>query len=284
VSNEVDRAPGGWIGLRHLPHDSDLRAVIVSLIVCLVCSAAISLTVSLLHPYKEANRARERRARIEQIVASTPGLAELVEDDAGAQLEVRIVDLETGERVEGVDPEDFDPVAAARDPELGVAIPPEADVAGLGRRARHGLVYLVRSQAGPGLIVLPVEGTGYVSTMRGYLALEPDLRTIRALSFYEQSETPGLGGEIENPEWLDQWAGKRAFDADGRVRIAVATPGDESTAADRIHRVDGISGATRTGAGVTRMLRFWLGPWGYGPTLSRLADETAAPEAGEGRG
>ena len=50
-----------------------------------------------------------------------------------------------------------------------------------------------------------------------------------------------------------------------------------------VHRVDGISGATRTGLGVTRMLRFWLGPWGYGPTLSRLADETAHREGGETR-
>ncbi len=283
MSDEVERTPRGWIGLRRLPHDSDLRAVIVSLIVCLVCSAAISLAVSALRPYQEANRARERRARIEQIVAATPGLAALVEGDSATQLEVWLVDLETGERVEGADPEVVEAVAAARDPELGVAIPPELDVAGLGRRARRAVVYLLRAEAGLRLVVLPVEGQGYVSMMRGYLALEPDLRTIRALSFYEQSETPGLGGEIENPEWLGQWAGKRAFDADGKVRIAVDVPGGESTAADRIHRVDGISGATRTGLGVTRMLRFWLGPWGYGPTLSRLADETAHREGGETR-
>lgn len=40
------------------------------------------------------------------------------------------------------------------------------------------------------------------------------------------------------------------------------------------HEVDAISGATRTGLGVTNLLHFWLGPNGYGPYLARLKEET----------
>jgi len=283
VSDDVDRAPKGWIGLRRLPRESDLRAVLVSLIVCLFCSAAISFTVSLVRPYKEANRAREQRARIEQIVRSTPGLAELIDTGGDAQLEVQVVDLETGRFLPDVDPGGFDPVTAARDPEQGIAIPPEADLAGLGRRARWALVYRVQERGRLRLLVLPVEGKGYVSIMRGYLALEPDLRTIRALSFYEHAETPGLGSEIENPAWLAQWPGKQAFDAAGEIRIAVARGRVDPGAPEALHRVDGISGATRTGVGVTQLLHFWLGPQGYGPLLARLAEERAPGDREDSR-
>lgn len=281
MSNDLEGEPRGWIGLRRLPKESDLRAVLVSLIVCLFCATAISLTVSLTRPYKEANRAREQLRRVEQIIASAPGLADVIETGGDARLEVRIIDLETGREVPPREAARFDPRAAARDPELSVAIPPEADVAGLGRRARWSRVYLVREHGRLRLIVLPVEGRGYVSMMRGYLALEPDLRTIRALSFYEHAETPGLGSEIDSPEWLAQWPGKLAIDADGVVRIAVDRARVDPTAPDAIHRVDGISGATRTGVGVTQLLRFWLGPLGYGPLLERLATETT-PSGREG--
>jgi Na+-transporting NADH:ubiquinone oxidoreductase subunit C len=272
VSDDVKPGPKGWIFLRHLPRESDLRAVLVSLIVCLLCSAAISLTVSLLRPYKEANRAQEQRTRIEQIVRSAPGLAALIETGGDARLEVGIVDLETGRFLTDVDPDDFDPERSARDPEQSIAIPPEADLAGLGRRARWARVYRVLERDRLRLLVLPVEGMGYASTLRGYLALEPDLRTIRALSFYEHSETPGLGSEIDSPEWLAQWPGKQAFDEAGEIRIEVARGRVDRAAPDAIHRVDGISGATRTCVGVTRLLHFWLGPEGYGPLLARLAE------------
>ena len=283
MSGDVKPTPKGWIFLRRLPRESDLRAVVVSLIVCLLCSAAISLTVSLLRPYREANRAREQRARIEQIVRSAPGLAALIETGGDAQLEIGIVDLETGRFLTDVDPEAFDPERARRDPEQSIVIPPEADLAGLGRRARRARIYRVLDRERLLLLVLPVEGMGYASTLRGYLALEPDLRTIRALSFYEHSETPGLGSEIDSPAWLAQWPGKQAFDEAGEIRIEVAQGRIDRAAPDAIHRVDGISGATRTGVGVMRLLHFWLGPEGYGPLLARLAEDHSPDDREDSR-
>jgi Na+-transporting NADH:ubiquinone oxidoreductase subunit C len=120
---------------------------------------------------------------------------------------------------------------------------------------------------------LPVYGTGYISTLRGYLALDADLNTIRGLSFYEHAETPGLGSEIENPRWRELWVGKRARDAAGALRLGVARGAVDPDSPDADFLVDGISGATRTGVGVTNLLRFWLGPDGFGPFLERLARE-----------
>jgi Na+-transporting NADH:ubiquinone oxidoreductase subunit C len=121
------------------------------------------------------------------------------------------------------------------------------------------------------LIVLPVHGSGYVSTLYGHLALDSDGRTIRGLDFYEHAETPGLGSEIETPAWRALWPGKLTRDASGALRVGVAKGKVDPDGPDAAYQVDGITGATRTGIGVTNLLRFWLGPDGYGPYLERLS-------------
>jgi Na+-transporting NADH:ubiquinone oxidoreductase subunit C len=100
------------------------------------------------------------------------------------------------------------------------------------------------------------------------LALEADLTTVAALTILEQGETAGLGARIEEPEWQAQWQGKQVANEEGETVIAVVR-GKAANA----YEVDGISGASRTGNGVTNMLRYWLGDHGFGPFLERLKQE-----------
>jgi Na+-transporting NADH:ubiquinone oxidoreductase subunit C len=132
------------------------------------------------------------------------------------------------------------------------------------------VVHLVLEGARVELVVLPVHGEGFVSTLYGYLALDGDLNSIRSLVFFEHAETPGLGAQIEDPRWLAKWRGKLVRDAEGRIRIRVAPDAVAPDAPDAVHEVDGITGATYTGEGVTNLLRFWLGEDGFGPFLRRL--------------
>jgi len=271
----------GWPGLRRLPPESALRALLVTLLVCAVCSASIALAVSWLRPLQQAHRARDRAARIQQLLASVPGVAALLEAGGPVALEAQLVDLDTGESVDAPDAARLDPRELARDTEGEPALPPERDGAQLGRRQRQGLVYLVRDGAQLRLVVLPVHGAGYASTLYGYLALDADLRTIRGLRFYEHGETPGLGAEIDDPAWLAQWPGTWTRDAAGNLRVDVARGRVDAQGPDAAYQVDGISGATRTSQAVGRLIRFWLGPDGYGPYLARLAaagpDGSATP-------
>jgi Na+-transporting NADH:ubiquinone oxidoreductase subunit C len=194
---------------------------------------------------------------------------------------MRIVDLATGQYTTDIDPATFDPLNAARDPELGMAIPPDKDIAGLKRRSKFALVYLVMEGQDVRYIILPVSGYGLWSTMYGYLALESDATRIVGLRFYQHAETPGLGAEIDNPNWVAQWPGKYVYDRKGNpaievIRGKVAT--DSVTRAsprrgDPRYQVDGLAGATLTGNGVTYMLHYWLGTDGYGPYLTRLWEE-----------
>jgi Na+-transporting NADH:ubiquinone oxidoreductase subunit C len=106
--------------------------------------------------------------------------------------------------------------------------------------------------------------------MWGYLALDGDLETVRSIQFYAHEETPGLGAEIDTERWRSQWQGKRLRDETGALRIRVSKASVAPGSPEFPYSVDGITGATRTGNAVTRIVRFWLGPDGYGPFLERL--------------
>jgi Na+-transporting NADH:ubiquinone oxidoreductase subunit C len=114
-------------------------------------------------------------------------------------------------------------------------------------------------------IILPVEGKGLWSTLKGFLAVEKDGNTIAGLTFYSHGETPGLGGEIDNPTWKESWKGKKAYKGDKPAAMA-----RKGGAKYTDYEVDGLSGATLTCNGVNDMMNFWLGEKGYGNYLSKL--------------
>jgi Na+-transporting NADH:ubiquinone oxidoreductase subunit C len=249
-----------------MSNEDPRKVVAVALALCLVCSVAVSAAAVLLRPLQERNEALALKREILEVAGLyRPG--EKV-DVLFAQVEARIVDLATGEYAADIDPATFDQRKAARDPVLGVPVPPGQDVASIKRRARFAPVYLVREGDRPDLIILPVHGYGLWSTMYGLLALEGDGRTIAGLSFYEHAETAGLGSEITNPRWLGQWEGKSAVDDRGVPRIRVVKGG--AAAADARYQVDGLSGATLTGNGVTNLMHYWLSERGFGPFLERI--------------
>ncbi len=105
--------------------------------------------------------------------------------------------------------------------------------------------------------ILPISGKGLWSTINGYIALSPDCNTVKGVTFYKHGETPGLGGEISKDWFTDNFKGKQIFDQSGKlVSINVAKgkyAGDQPE-----HNVDGISGSTLTGRGVTNFLKIEL--------------------------
>ncbi|MFQ5505140.1 MAG: Na(+)-translocating NADH-quinone reductase subunit C, partial [Planctomycetota bacterium] len=182
----------------------------------------------------------------------------------------RVIDLRTGSPAEGIDPAGFDQHAAAADPERSKPAPPNA--AKVRRIPNNALIYEVVRDDEIQAIILPVEGKGLWSTLYGFLALRPDVRTIDGITFYAHGETPGLGGEVDNPNWKALWKGRKAFDEKWQPRIVVKKGRAGSPEEDPYH-VDGLSGATMTSRGVTHLLAFWLGDDGFGRYLERYRSE-----------
>jgi Na+-transporting NADH:ubiquinone oxidoreductase subunit C len=121
-------------------------------------------------------------------------------------------------------------------------------------------------------VAVPLSGPGLWGPIRGFLALEPDMRTIRGLTFHEQEETPGLGGEIGSERFLRQFAGKRIVGPDGAPGVRLVQEGRSEAA----NEFDGITGATMTGERVQAILN---------GAATEVVDLEAAPrrEAEDGR-
>ena len=238
--------------------------------VCVVCAVFVSGSAVSLRDRQDANRLLDRQRNV--LVAA--GLA--ADDETLASEEVArrfapirqiVVDLQTGDEAPDVDPSTFDQRAATVDPSTSRAAPDKP--AGLSRLPNYALVYELRDADGRlDLVVLPVSGLGLWSTLYGFISLDADVETVRGLTFYEHLETPGLGGEVDNPRWKALWPGRKAFDGD-EVRLEVVK-GRAGSVTDDPYRVDGLAGATITSRGVTNLLRFWLGSQGFAPYLDGL--------------
>ncbi|MEX0818315.1 MAG: Na(+)-translocating NADH-quinone reductase subunit C [Pirellulaceae bacterium] len=258
-----------------MKRDTVVGTFTVAALLCVVCSLLVSGAAVGLRPLQTRNRALEKKRNILEAAGIESGRNAAAVDEAFRRIETRIIDLESGEEVgpETIDPATYDPVAAARDPELSVAIPEDKDLASIKRREKYSLVYLVKSDSGEvEQIVLPVRGMGLWGTLYGFVSIDSDLRTIRGLTFYQHSETPGLGGEVDNPSWKEKWKGKLLFDDGGDVRIQVSKGTVDSGSPQSKYQVDGLSGATITSRGVTNLLRYWFGDHGFGPYLDELRE------------
>jgi Na+-transporting NADH:ubiquinone oxidoreductase subunit C len=255
-----------------MANDSVARTFLVAFLVCFVCSLLVSATAAGLRAKQERD-ARLSQYRevlaIADLMTRGADVAELWEQ----KVVPRMVKLADGSYTDAVEVEEFDQYQAASDSELGRSIPPDKDLADIKRRARYAPVYLIRDGDRFSQVVLPVHGKGLWSTLYGYLALESDLRTISGFGFYEHGETPGLGGEVDNPQWLAKWEGKKVADEQGIPRIEVIKGSVDSDSPRARYQVDGLSGATATSRGVTNLLRYWLGEDGFGPYLERMRAE-----------
>lgn len=253
--------------------DSPLKALIVVLAVSLACSILVSTASISLKPIQLLNQKVERSRNIVALTGLVSPDQALSNEDilqAVEQLDVRVVNIDTGEFDTSVDPDKFNARAVINDPELSVAIPAVDDLARLGRRAHHAIVYFAWEGDELKRIILPIHGQGMWSTLHGLLALEADLNTIAAVTFYEQGETAGLGDQITRPDWQAKWQGRQLFNEQGEVRFRVASGSVAEGSPAARHQVDAMSGATVTGDSVTRLVEFWFGPQGYQTFLKNL--------------
>ena len=252
-----------------LPNDSKKKTYIVAFVLCLICSIAVSSAAVMLKPVQDKNKQLDKQRNI--VAIGNLAQEGMSVAQAFAQVEAKVVDLQTGEYVDGIDAKTFDARAASVDPKQNLVLSKEQDLASIKRRAKYATVYLVKDQQGQlQKVILPISGYGLWSTLYGFLALQGDVNTIIGLGFYEHAETPGLGGEVDNPDWKAQWVGKKAFDDQGNIAIRITKSPVAETDPRAVYDIDALSGATLTSNGVNNAVHFWLGSDGFGPYLQKL--------------
>ena len=261
------------------------KTLLVAFLACVVCGVVVATAAVSLRPVQNENKLIDKRMNI--LLAA--GMYDASQDvnEQFKSIERKFVDIDSGDYVEM--PESYDQRTAAKDPAQSERLSGDVDIAGIKNQAEVAEVYLARGDNGElSRIILPVHGYGLWSTLYGFLALEPDANTVAGLGFYEHGETPGLGGEVDNPKWKALWEGKKLYGDQGEVEIQVIKGTVESNTPNAEHKVDGLAGATLTSKGVSNLLRFWVGENGFGPSLKRMrqgggdvAEATDAVESSE---
>lgn len=257
-----------------MQNDSAIKTLTVAGILCIICSVLVSTAAVKLKPMQDENKKLDikKNLLLSAGLIDSPKVSKDQIEDAFKVVETKVIDIDTGDYVD-MDPESYDQMSAASDPKMSKRIDGSEDYAAIGKREKLSKVFFIKDGARIKNIILPVYGKGLWSTMYGFLVLEPDTTTVAGIGFYQHGETPGLGGEIDNPKWKSTWKGKKVYRADSdnfEPALHVIKGMVEGSTPDAEYKIDGLAGATLTSNGVTGMVKYWLGNSGFAPFLKKL--------------
>ena len=248
------------------------RTIGFASIVCFVCAILVASAAVGLKDKQRENEILDRQKKVLDVAGLLKGNtspdATQIKSTFTDRIAPKLVSLKEG-GCEGEEAAKFDQMKASKDPEKSVVAP--KNKAKVGRLPNCAMVYLVRNESDKNkndTLIIPVEGKGLWSTLYGFIALDTNGVDIKGLTFYKHGETPGLGGEVDNPKWKAKWVGKKAFKPNSPAPVLSVKKGQASR--DDLYSVDGLSGATITSNGVTHLLQFWLGEHCFGPHLKSI--------------
>lgn len=252
-----------------LGNDSLEKTIAIALALCLVCAVFVSLAAVGLKPLQTYNKALDMKKNILD-VAGLLKEGTNIDQAFETQIEAKIIDLKTGDYDDSIDVESFDQRKAAKDPEQNVVIGRKDDIASIKVKSKKAKVYLVKTGGNISRIILPIHGYGLWSTMYGFLALDADGQTVQSINFYDQAETPGLGGEVVNPAWRALWKGKQLYNSESIPVLRLVKGVVDNSKPGSEFQIDGLAGATLTSNGVTNLIRYWMGDEGFAPYLNKV--------------
>lgn len=252
-----------------LNNDSLEKTVAVALALCLVCAVLVSLATVALRPLQNYNKALDMKRNILDVAGLLDDGTD-IDQAFKERIEAKIVDLKTGDYVDSINADEYDQRKAAKDPAQNEVIPVDKDIASIRFKAKYAKVFLVKNGEQLQSIILPVNGYGLWSTMYGFMALDADAQTVQSINLYDQGETPGLGGEVVNPNWRALWKGKKIYGENGEVALALVKGSVDTARADSVYKVDGLAGATLTSRGVSNLVQYWMGGEGFAVYLNKI--------------
>ncbi|MGA9269067.1 MAG: NADH:ubiquinone reductase (Na(+)-transporting) subunit C [Lutimonas sp.] len=217
-----------------MDRNSNLYTFIFAVVMVIVVASALAFTATTLKPLQAENVRKEKM----QNILSTIGVN--VDRDEAGNLFTDYVKQEVAVNADGTENTEVD--AFSIDLMKETKKPAEEQAFPLYIAEKEGKKYYV----------VPLWGAGLWKEIWGYVALEEDKNTIIGASFDHAGETPGLGAEINQSWYEDQYIGKTILDENGNFVSVTAVKGGADP--KDLHAVDGISGGTITSEGVNKML------------------------------
>ena len=265
-----------------MQRDSIANTFIVAVSLCVVCAVLVSSAAVGLRTRQDENKKLDKQKNILLAAGLMEGqeTSEEIEKTYDSRVKPLLINLDSGEVVEGEDPTSFDPIKDAKSGEDDLRIVLDVDPAGIKVRENKEVIYKISDSSGnTQQYVFPIRGYGLWSTLYGYIALDNDMETVNGISYYQHAETPGLGGEVDNPSWKAQWKGKKIYDikeSEGVPKRSVELTVKKGNGMTD-YEIDGLSGASITGKGVENMIKFWFGDKGYLPFIKNTVPTSGTP-------
>ena len=117
------------------------------------------------------------------------------------------------------------------------------------------LPLFVGEKDGKTYYIIPMRGKGLWDAIWGYVSIDKDL-IVEGVYFDHKGETPGLGANINQRFFMDDFQGEEIMNGDALVGITIAKGNNDPTNITKDdHEVDALAGATITGNGVTAMIK-----------------------------
>ena len=121
---------------------------------------------------------------------------------------------------------------------------------------KRKLPLFIAEKDGRNLYVAPIRGKGLWDAIWAYVSVDEDM-IIRGIYFDHKAETPGLGANIKQRFFMDDFIGESLLDIQGNFKgVTVSKTNLDPKNEDKYdNEVDAIAGSTITGDGVTAMIR-----------------------------
>lgn len=220
----------------------NMKTIGYAALMTLIVAISLSLLTSVLRPIQKTNEDLDKKKAILKAVELLPGAD--VEKEYSDRIEAIVVDSIGNLKADG---NAFDIEIRKEDKKQLVD--------------RSFPIFIYTSDTKKKSYIIPMRGMGLWDAIWGYIALEEDLNTIKGVSFDHAGETPGLGAEITQAWFQDQFQGKKLMDAGSNFQFDVLKGRGNSLSE---YSIDGITGATITADGVETMMKEDLGAYsGY---------------------
>lgn len=215
--------------------NSNAYTVTYAVIMTLLVAVSLAAVATGLKPLQEKEEALDKK---KQILNSVSAIADksLVEAEYAKRITEKVVDA-NGKEVAGAVAFDIDLRKEYRKPAAERQLP----------------LYLYKNDDGSQSYIMPLHGAGLWDEIWGFVALQKDANTIVGASYGHAGETPGLGAEMTQPWFQDQFKGKQLANSKGEFELKVLK-GKGNPIDGKPYAVDGMSGATITGDGVQAMI------------------------------
>jgi Na+-transporting NADH:ubiquinone oxidoreductase subunit C len=257
-------------------NESVIKTIGVAFAVCLICSLIVSASAVSLRDKQKENKLNDKKIKILE-VADIKIESDQTIGEAFNKLEQKYIDFNTGKLMDeykNFNIDEYDQLTSLKDSTLSSPVPSSEDIAIIKNRENVGKIFILRNDTGNiDKLILPIRGYGLWGTLFGYIAIEGDFNTVSGITYYEHKETPGLGAEVDNVDWKKSWIGKKIYQ-DDQVALTVIKGKVSNDDPSKLYKVDGLSGATITGRGVSNMITYWFGNSGYAKLFAELDYES----------